>query len=224
LKRFQFFIKSFLGIMFFNLILFIFAWRLDYYQGWICSGMSILGLIIDFLISGADVELIKERGKPGTGVKKWDKQILGLSALTTIIAYAVAGLDSGRFHWSAHLNLPICLLGIILFLIGQLLFLFAKKTNIFFSSIVRIQDDRGHSVCDTGLYKFVRHPGYSGMIISWIGFPLLIASTWTIIPVGFAIILLLVRTNLEDNLLINELSGYSEYVKKTRYRLIPLIW
>jgi protein-S-isoprenylcysteine O-methyltransferase Ste14 len=224
MERFQFFIKSFSGIMFFNLILFIFAWRVDYYQGWIYSGMSILGLILDFLLSGADVELIKERGKPGTGAKKWDKRILGLSALTTIIAYAVAGLDSGRFNWSAHLNLGICFSGIVLVLIGQLLFLFAKKTNTFFSSIVRIQNDRGHTVCDSGLYKFVRHPGYSGMIISWIGFPLLIASTWTIIPVSFAIFLLLVRTNLEDNLLMNELSGYSDYAKKTRYKLIPFLW
>lgn len=210
--------------MFFNLILFVFAWRVDYYQGWIYSGMSIAGLIMDFLISGADVALIKERGKPGAGAKKWDKQILGFSALATIIAYAVAGLDSGRFHWSAHLNWGICLLGMVLVFIGQLLFLLAKKTNTFFSSIVRIQKDRGHTVCDTGLYKFVRHPGYAGMIISWIGFPLLIASTWTIIPVSIAIVLLLVRTKLEDKVLINELSGYSEYVKKTRYKVIPLLW
>lgn len=224
MNKIRFFLKSLSGIIFFNLILFVFAWRVDYYQGWIYSGMSISGLIMDFLISGADIELIKERGEPGKGAKDWDKRILGLSALTTIIAYAVAGLDSGRFHWSPHLNPGICFLGMALVFIGQVLFLFAKKENRFFSSIVRIQNDRGHTVCDTGLYQFVRHPGYLGMIISWIGFPLLIASTWTIIPVSFAIILLLVRTNLEDNLLVNELSGYGEYAKKTRCKVIPLLW
>jgi protein-S-isoprenylcysteine O-methyltransferase Ste14 len=224
MKRFPFFMKSLSGIMFFNLILFVFAWRFDYYQAWIYSGLSMLGLILSFLISGADNELIKERGNPGKGAKDWDKWILGFSALATIFAYAVAALDSGRFHWSPHLNFGLCFSGIVFFFFGQLLFLFAKKTNKYFSSIVRIQNDRGHAVCTTGLYKFVRHPGYSGLIISWIGFPLLIASTWTIIPVSFAIILLLVRTDLEDKLLINELAGYGEYAKKTRYKLIPLLW
>lgn len=224
MKQFQFFIKSFIGIMVFNAILFIAAGRLDYCQGWIYTGMSVLGLILDFLISGANSELIKERNKPGKDAKNWDKKILGLSALVTIIAYAAAGLDSGRFHRPMHLNLGICLLGIVMVFIGQLLFLFAKKTNAFFSSIVRIQNDRGHTVCDIGLYKFIRHPGYLGMIISWIGFPLVIASTWTIIPVGVAIILLMVRTNLEDALLTKELSGYGEYAKKTRFKLIPFIW
>jgi protein-S-isoprenylcysteine O-methyltransferase Ste14 len=107
---------------------------------------------------------------------------------------------------------------------GQLLFLIAKKTNRFFSSVVRIQNDRGHTVCETGIYRFVRHPGYLGMIISWIGFPLLLGSVWSIIPIVFAIILLLVRTSLEDRTLIKELTGYSQYIQKTRYKLVPGIW
>ena len=119
--------------MFFNLILFISAGRIDYKLGWIYTGLSLSGLILDFLMSGADMELVKEREKPGKGAKEWDKKILGLSALVTIIAYTVAGLDSGRFHWSPHFNRGICVFGIALVFIGQLLFLFAKKTNRFFS-------------------------------------------------------------------------------------------
>lgn len=210
--------------MLFNLVLFLFAGRIDYIRGWIYSGLSLSGLLLDFFINSADMELAKEREKPGKGAKEWDKKILGLSALVTIIAYAVAGLDSGRFHWSPHFNPGICIFGMALIFIGQLLFLFAKKTNKFFSSIVRIQNDRGHTVCDSGLYKFVRHPGYSGMIVSWIGFTLLMASLWSIIPVSAAIILLLIRTNLEDNLLSNELPGYDDYIKKTHFKIIPFVW
>jgi protein-S-isoprenylcysteine O-methyltransferase Ste14 len=224
MKRIQIFIKSFAGIFFFILILFISAGRIDYYQGWIYSAMSLLGLLMNFAPSNTDTELLHERSKPPKDAKQWDKLILILSAFTTIIAYVIAGLDSGRYQWSPHLPWGICLLGIVLMFIGQLLFLIAKKTNRFFSSVMRIQNDRGHTVCETGPYRFVRHPGYLGMIISWIGFPFLLGSVWSIIPIVLAIILLLVRISLEDRTLIKELTGYSQYVQKTRYKLVPGLW
>ena len=147
-----------------------------------------------------------------------------MSAFTIIITYIIAGLDSGRYQWSPQLPWGICLLGIVLLFIGQFLFLLAKKTNRFFSSVMRIQNDRGYTVCETGSYRIVRHPGYLGMIITWIGFPLLLASVWSIIPIVFAIILLLGRTSFEDKTLNKELKGYSQYVQKTRYKLFPGLW
>jgi len=224
MKRIRYFFKSFLGVFFFIIILFVCAGRINYYQGWIFAAISFLGLLIDYLLISNDDELLEERTKPPKDAKEWDKRILKFSALTTIIVYIVAGLDSGRFHWSPHFQWEVTLLGIILIISGQLIFLAAKKTNKFFSSVVRIQNDRGHTVCQVGLYKYIRHPGYLGMIISWIGLPLLLGSNWSIIPVIFAIILLLLRTYLEDGTLIMELSGYSQYVQKTRYKLIPGIW
>jgi protein-S-isoprenylcysteine O-methyltransferase Ste14 len=224
MQRIQLFVKSFAGIFFFILILFISAGRIDYYQGWIFSAMSLLGLLINFAPSNVDTELLHERSRPPKDAKQWDKIIVTLSVLTTIIAYVIAGLDSGRYHWSSHLSWDFCLWGIVLMFIGQLLFLKAKKTNRFFSSVMRIQNDRGHTVCETGPYRFIRHPGYLGMIISWIGFPLLLGSDWSIIPIVLAIILLIVRTSLEDRILIKELTGYSQYVQKTRFKLIPGIW
>ena len=224
MKRIQYFFKSFAGICFFIVVLFISAGRLDYYQGWIYAAMSLLGLLMSFVLTGDDAELLDERSKPPGDAKAWDKRILKLSALTTIIVCVVAGLDSGRYLWSPPVQWGTCLLGIVLMLSGQLLFLMAKKTNKFFSSVVRIQNDRGHTVCETGPYRYVRHPGYSGMIISWIGFPLVLGSVWSIIPVVLAIILLLVRTSLEDRTLIKELSGYGQYVQQTRFKLVPGIW
>jgi protein-S-isoprenylcysteine O-methyltransferase Ste14 len=111
-----------------------------------------------------------------------------------------------------------------LIIIGQILFLTARSQNDFFSSVVRIQKDRGHVVCDTGLYKIVRHPGYLGMIISLMALPLITTSIWSIIPTLIAIVLLLIRTSLEDKTLINELDGYVEYTKKTQNKLIPFVW
>jgi protein-S-isoprenylcysteine O-methyltransferase Ste14 len=138
--------------------------------------------------------------------------------------YVIAGLDSGRFHWSPDFHWSLSLIGIILTASGQLLFLAAQKQNKFFSSTVRIQTDREHTVCETGLYKIVRHPAYMGSIIQLIGYPLLFGSLWSIIPVAILIILHLIRTYLEDKTLTSELRGYPEYSLKTRYKIVPYIW
>lgn len=89
---------------------------------------------------------------------------------------------------------------------------------------VRIQTNREHIVCETGLYKIVRHPAYLGSIVQALGFPLLFGSTWSILPVCILIILFLTRTFLEDKTLKNELKGYSGYCAKTRYKIIPFVW
>lgn len=144
--------------------------------------------------------------------------------MVTIIIYIIAGLDSGRFHWSPEFPWTLYFLGIIFTIAGQLLFLIAQKQNKFFSSTVRIQTDRGHTVCESGLYKIVRHPAYLGQIIQTIGFPLLFGSVWSIIPVCVSIVLLMTRTHLEDKTLKDELKGYIEYSGKTQYKLIPYIY
>jgi protein-S-isoprenylcysteine O-methyltransferase Ste14 len=171
-----------------------------------------------------DTELMSERSKVGKDSKSWDKFILGLSGVVYLISVVIAGLDSGRFQWSPDFHWSIYLMGVVLMIIGQVIFLTARKENKYFSSVVRIQTDRGHTVCDTGIYKFVRHPGYFGMTISLAALPLLTGSVWSTIPILIAIILLFIRTYLEDETLKKELKGYSDYSQKTRQRLIPKIW
>ena len=217
-------IKHFFGTFIFFAVIFVSAGRIDYPQGLIYVSVGLIMAILNYTVLRIDSELLKERSKPGEGTKKWDKTILGLSFLITISMYVIAGLDSGRFHWSPDFHWSICLLGIVLTASGQLLFLIAQKQNRFFSSTVRIQTERGHTVCETGLYKIVRHPAYLGSIIQSIGFPLLFGSLWSIIPVGLLIILFIIRTALEDRTLKNELKGYIEYSDKTRYKIIPFIW
>ena len=217
-------IKHFFGTFIFFAIIFVSAGRINYPQGLIYVSIGLIMTILNYTVLRIDSELLKERSKPGEGTKKWDKTILGLSFLVTISMYIIAGLDSGRYHWSPDFHWSICLLGIILTASGQLLFLIAQKQNRFFSSTVRIQTDREHVVCETGLYKTVRHPAYLGSIIQASGFPLLFGSLWSIIPVCVLIILFVIRTVLEDRTLRNELKGYPEYSDKTRYKIIPFVW
>lgn len=217
-------VKSILGTFLFFSIIFISAGKINYWQGLVYIVIGLIMLLLSYTVFRIDSELLKERSKPGENTKKWDKAILGLSFLITIAMYIIAGLDSGRFHWSSNFHWSIYLLGIILTAFGQLLFLIAQKQNKFFSSTVRIQTERDHTVCETGLYKIVRHPAYMGSIIQSSGFPLLFGSLWSIIPIAIMIIILIIRTNLEDKTLKKELNGYNEYSKKTRYKIIPFIW
>lgn len=218
------FIKQALGAIVFFSAIFLSAGRFCYWQGLVYVTIGLIMLILNYTVWALDEELMKERSKPGEGVKKWDKSILGLSFLATMGMYVVGGLDSGRYHWSPEFHWSIYVSGTILTCTGQLLFLIAQKQNRFFSSTVRIQTDRGHTVCETGLYQTVRHPAYLGSLIQTLGFPLMFGSWWSIIPAGFSMVLLVTRTFLEDRTLIKELTGYAEYTRKTRYRLIPGLW
>ena len=217
-------IKHLTGTFLFFTIIFISAGRLVYWQGLIYVIICLIMSILSYTVLRIDPELLNERSKPGEGTKDWDKKILGLSFLMTLSMYIIAGLDSGRYHWSPGFHWSLTVIGIILTISGQLLFLIAQKQNKFFSSTVRIQTNRGHVVCDTGLYKIVRHPAYLGSIIQSLGFPLLFGSLWSIIPICLLVILFLTRTNLEDKTLKEELKGYPEYSDKTRYKIIPYVW
>jgi protein-S-isoprenylcysteine O-methyltransferase Ste14 len=224
MKTGQLFLKSLIGTLFFLFILFISAGRINYWQGWLYAAICILSVLLNsFALKNKD-ELAAERSGAKSGTKSWDKIIIGLSTVTLIITYIVAGFDSGRFHWSPKFHWGIHVIGAILILSGEAIFLMAQKQNKFFSSLMRIQTDRGHTVCDTGIYKIIRHPMYFGNIITAIGIPLILGSLWSFKPAVVSIFLVIIRTSLEDRTLLNELDGYRDYTCKTRYRLLPCIW
>jgi protein-S-isoprenylcysteine O-methyltransferase Ste14 len=224
MNLFKYLVKSLLGTLIFLVILFISAGRIDYWQGWLYATINIITVFLNSLTLKNKDGLAAERSGVKSGTKSWDKKIIGLSAITLIITYIVAGLDVGRFQWSQELHWSIYAVGLILILFGEVIFLAAQNENNFFSSIMRVQTDRGHTVCDTGVYKIIRHPSYFGGIITAIGIPLVLGSLWSLIPSFISIILIVLRTSLEDKTLMNELDGYREYAAKTVYKLLPYIW
>jgi protein-S-isoprenylcysteine O-methyltransferase Ste14 len=224
MKAVQLLIKSLIGTLFFLIILFISAGRINYWQGWLYATINIISVLLNSFAISNNKELAEERSTIKADTKLWDKKILGLSVIILIITYIVTGLDSGRFHWTTGFHWSINAIGIVLILWGEVIFLIAQKQNKFFSSVMRIQTDRGHTVCDTGIYNIIRHPAYFGTIVTAIGIPLILGSLWGFIPSIISIVLTLIRTSLEDKTLINELNGYREYSLKTRYKLFPYIW
>lgn len=215
---------SVLGIIAFAGAIFLLAGRLDYYQGWVLVGICFLILFVSILSFRNEKELIAERRNPGPGVKKWDNIIIVLYQVFLYALIVVAILDSGRFHWSPPFPGWVYLIsgGVILFFAA--FSLWALKTNIYFSSKVRIQTDRNHRVISSGPYRIVRHPGYTGIIFMISSLAIILGSLWALIPAGFIVILFIIRTALEDNTLKKELSGYRDYARKVKFRLIPGIW
>jgi len=135
----------------------------------------------------------------------------------------VAGLDH-RYGGSPAFPLWLNIFGFVLISLGYAFAAWALIENRFFSSVVRIQVDRGHVVCDSGPYRIVRHPGYAGNILPLLGIVLALSSMWTLIPAAVALIIAVIRTVLEDQTLQDELPGYRDYVRRVRYRLIPGIF
>ncbi len=159
-----------------------------------------------------------------TDVKAWDKVLAPLMALTLAFPpVIVAGLDH-RFGWSPVFPTWLNIIGILLIALGYAFAAWAIAENRFFSSMMRIQTDRGHVVCDTGPYQIVRHPGYAGNLLAMPGIVLALGSAWTLIPAVVALVVAVIRTALEDRTLQEELPGYQEYASRVRYRLFPGIY
>jgi protein-S-isoprenylcysteine O-methyltransferase Ste14 len=169
-----------------------------------------------------DPDLLRERMRPGG-----QRPPLALRLFTGVMVahWIVAGLDRGRIHVSDDVPLWLRVTGLIVVAAGYALTLWAMRVNRFFSSIVRIQADRGQHVITTGPYAVVRHPGYvAGILIivaSGIGLGSWLA---TAILVIFSVPFLLHRIVTEDWVLQAGLPGYREYAGRVRWRLVPGIW
>ena len=208
-------------------VLFLCAGRLDWWEGWAYTANAFIILVSSrALVLIKSPDMARERSSAGgkEDVKSWDRTLMPLTALVgPLVGWIVVGLDE-RYGWTPDLPDPIQVGALFVIFIGSNIGTWAMLANRFFSSQVRIQSDRGHTVVSTGPYRFVRHPGYAGGILSWIGGPVFFSSYWSVIPTVIVIALMVIRTALEDRTLMDELPGYKDYAQKVRYRLLPGVW
>ncbi len=220
-------IATFFFAVFFIFIPLIVSGDVRWIEAWVLAISTVVVSIASRVLAvRKNPDILQERASftDAEGIKSWDKKIVPLIAfIIPVLIYVVFGLDH-RFGWSMPISTLLKVIGVIFYIAGFLLSTWAMVENRFFSSVVRIQKERGHVVCDTGPYQWVRHPGYLGGLISWAGMPLFVGSLWGYIPILFIIILYIIRTRLEDQTLQAELPGYQEFAQRTRYRLLPGIW
>ncbi len=167
--------------------------------------------------------LLKERMSRKKEAKSWDKALLAMYTPLLLVLLALPGLDAVRFGWS-EVPVGFKILGFLGYFPATGFALWAMKENAFLSDVVRIQKDRGHTVCTTGPYRLVRHPMYTGVIIVFLCFPLSVGSLYSYIPASLIVLLFVIRTALEDRTLKAELPGYAEYAARVRFRLVPGLW
>ncbi|MFZ2095567.1 MAG: isoprenylcysteine carboxylmethyltransferase family protein [Anaerolineales bacterium] len=197
-----------------------------WWEAWVFGALNVFIFAISRVLAARrNPDLIAERAQymQQENIVSWDKLLAVLLTIATILFMLVAGLDE-LLDWSPPYSLPLKIISLIVILLGYVLSTYAFIENRFFSGTVRIQAERGHQVVSSGPYKWIRHPGYAGGLLTYLVAPLLLDSYWTFLPIGFLVILVITRTYLEDRYLQGALDGYREYAKQVRYRLLPGVW
>jgi protein-S-isoprenylcysteine O-methyltransferase Ste14 len=218
-------IKQIITLLMLAAILLGAAGRIDWLWGLIFTGLNALAVAAQAaILIPRSPELLAERSGYKPGTKGWDLILVGLAVvLLPMISWAVAGLDV-RFGWPPAFAAWVQIAGAAVWTLGYGIVIAAMVANAYFSTTVRIQQERDQQVMTGGLYRVVRHPGYVGAILLTLATPLVLGSAWALIPMGLAVALYVVRTALEDRTLRQELNGYEAYTRETRYRLIPGVW
>lgn len=172
-----------------------------------------------------DSELIMERVAPGPGVDRVDVVLTTLGCLGIYPGtFVVAGLDAIRLGPAIPIPQLAQVTAFLVFALGYGFAFWAVRSNPFFSTFVRIQDDRDHSVVSSGPYALIRHPGYAGVLLAHLALPFALGSSWALVPASIGTIFFVARTSREDRTLRDHLAGYREYQARVRWRLLPGVW
>jgi protein-S-isoprenylcysteine O-methyltransferase Ste14 len=202
-------------------MVFIAAGRIDlpFVWAWLIV-MATVVLASAFLLPA---DLLHERQHPGREGRLHDRH-RALVVPLLALSWVLAGVDLGRSHWSDVMPAWLRVAGLVGYVAAIALDLWAMRTNRFFSSVIRVQRDRGHEVITSGPYRFVRHPGYVGMIAAIVFEGFVLGSWVALAPVLVVVLLFLRRTINEDRMLRRDLAGYEQYTRHVRFRLVPGVW
>jgi protein-S-isoprenylcysteine O-methyltransferase Ste14 len=205
------------------LVLFASAGKLDWINAWVYVVLvSSYWVISTIVLARLNPEILNKRGNlVKRGIGSFEKVWLAAYPILTFGNLVVMGLDAVRFHWS-FMPFWLSFVGVLMFVFVAPLAVWAMVVNRFLDWMARIQD--GQYVCVSGPYRIMRHPGYTGLLISVLAYPLVLGSWWGFMLSGIMATMIVIRTALEDRMLQKDLPGYMEYAKQVRYRLIPLIW
>lgn len=219
-------IIRFILVLTLPLVFFLIADKWDWWKAWVYILITYISAMISrWIVLRKNPDLLTERAKftSGEGIQSWDRYLVRLVVYLPLLILIIAVLDLS-YGWSPQSELISTIIGLVLILIGVVISGWAFVVNQFFSSVVRLQTNRGHFVIDQGPYHIIRHPGYLGGLLSMIGLPLFMGSNWAWVPAVLGIVAIIIRTYLEDSFLQKELSGYAEYSGRVKFRMIPGVW
>jgi protein-S-isoprenylcysteine O-methyltransferase Ste14 len=205
-------------------LLLLLAGRTDYWQAWVFGTVNLaLVAAVSVLLAGM-ADTIRARMKPAPDAKSWDKVIMAFFFPLAGLVILVAAADGGRFVWTPTLPLWMYPPVYVVYVFSAYMHLWAIRANEHYTSTVAIHPESGHAVTDSGPYRYVRHPGYTGIIFMEAAISVVLGSLWGLVPAGLVALLLVIRTQLEDAALRRELPGYQAYADKVKYKLLPGIY
>jgi protein-S-isoprenylcysteine O-methyltransferase Ste14 len=194
------------------------------------AGWTLVALLLGFqlvqtgMLFASNPSLLEERLRLSHSDQgSRDRVLASVNTLGGLLWAVLMPLDAVRFRWS-HMPLFLQILGTLLLLVGWMLTLLAFRENAFLARMVRVQEERGHTVISTGPYRYVRHPLYAGALILFLGTPLLLGSWYGLLLLPVPIAGLVARTLLEEEVLRERLPGYPAYISSVKYRFIPYVW
>jgi len=198
----------------------------DWWEAWVYFIVSLLGFVISRMLArrrNPDILAERAHSLEKENIQPWDKKLFALMAVFGFLTLVVIGLDK-LFDWPPDFSLAVELLALFFVVAGYALGSYALIENRYFSGVVRLQTERGHHVVSGGPYRWMRHPGYAGALLTYLATPFFLDSAWALIPTLVVVGALVVRTSKEDQFLQAELDGYREYAGRVRYRLLPGVW
>ena len=221
------FIGAFFYLLLFPAIVLLFGGDWRWPEGWVYSILFYVMCSANLLyLHFKDPALLKERfGSPVQKEQKpWDKVVLLVFFLEFLVWFAIMPLDARRFRWSPEFPLWLRIAGALLLVMGMAFVFGAFRENTFAAPVVKMQKERGQKVISTGMYGVVRHPMYAGAVLLFISTPLLLGSIYGLVIGLLLIVTIAARSVGEEAMLKRELEGYSDYMKKVKWRIIPFVF
>lgn len=212
--------KFICGIALVGAMLFLPAWTFDYFGAWLFLGILFIPMLIMGIVMLLKAPQLLEKRLASKEKELAQKGVVAISALMFLGGFILSALDF-RFGWSS-VPLWLTIVASILFLLGYAMYAEVMRENAYLSRTVEVQE--GQTVISTGLYGLVRHPMYLATLLMFLPMPLVLGSFWGLIPFAIYPVVIIIRIVNEEKVLCEGLSGYSEYRKKVKYRIIPFIW
>ena len=212
--------KIVVGIILIGLLLFIPAGTLSWLYGWIFMGVLFVPMLIAGIVMYFKAPDLLESRLRAKETQSEQKQVIGFSGIMFLLVFILAGLNY-RFKWIILPEIAVYI-GIAIFLLAYALFGEVLRENRYLSRVIEVQKDQ--KVVDSGLYGIVRHPMYFATLFLFLSMPLVLNSLPSFIVMLSYIPIIVKRIRNEEEVLVKELSGYKEYKRKVRYRLIPFIY
>jgi protein-S-isoprenylcysteine O-methyltransferase Ste14 len=206
-------------------LLFATAGTLHWPAAWVFLAVSAtLGPACGLWLAKTDPALLAERLRPTFQADQpaADKKFMLIFILVMLIWLVAIGLD--RREQASHVPLVLQALGLAMYLLSTAFIMWVFRENSFAAPVVKVQVARHHHVISSGPYAFVRHPMYSGIMLFFVGVPLLLGSWWGVAIAPAFAVLFAIRARIEERALVEGLPGYADYAERVRYRLVPGLW